>query len=709
MIDSRIIELLLQAGEHNNLPILVCKLVASLGKTVDVQTLDQLAIQLNAMKLQTEILDKLIDVLAEEDSAGAAYLGYKILVKQKKSSDAFSQLNRAIELTPVPNAWLLLARARTEAKAGNVKNAIVDLQNAFQTYPQYSFYAKAERLLAKLITNENFQPKRKFKLALLGSVTTSMLKPVLQASCFAAGLQVEIYEGLFGSYQQEILNSESALYEFKPDVVLIINTHRDLHLRPVDESFDIEKTADAQRGLWNSLKQNCSCHIIQTSISYPENTGWSALESQLKFGRRRNIDAYNLSLSNVPAGVSWLDVNSLADDFGLAIEDNFQWAKTKQFPATNSLPTFADMITSHCKAVFGLSAKVLALDLDNTVWGGVIGEDGVDGIQIGMDTPLGEGYALLQTYAKELKQRGVVLVACSKNNPEDALAPFENRADMILKRDDFVAFVANWQDKATNLKQIADDLSLGLDSFVFVDDNPLERAWVRAELPTVAVPECKKNPWDMLKALKRGMYFPAVQITKEDLRRHGSYAATVAKKNIEKSGQSLDDFLAGLDMKSIHAHVDDSTIVRATQLTNKTNQFNLTTKRYTQAQLEEQVSSDSWWCHQFKLIDKFGDHGIVGLIIAEKGDVWNIDTWLMSCRVLGRSMEQFMFQILLNAAKQAGAKQILGKYIPTAKNGLVKDHYIKLGFAETKNQGEFIFDINPKDDYNCKFIADYNA
>ena len=704
---QHIISLALRANTPSKLIDDVCQLIGLCDEN-DFQMIDQLVIQINSMKLESEIANSLVTNLSSLDSAQAAYLNFKILTKQKCASRALEQLNRAIELSPVPSAVLLFARARITAKSNDFNSAILDAQQALKTYPNYSTYAKVDRLIGKLIQSDSFNPKRKFKLALLGSVTTSMLRSVLQASCFAANLQVEIYEGLFGSYKQEILDPGSRLYEFKPDVALIINTYRDLHLAPVDENFDACKQADQQRNLWQKLKQNSACHIIQTSIALPNFDSWSMLEDQLASGRRKNIQAYNLELSQVPQGVSWIDVSSLSADFGLVVDDETQWAKTKQFPAASSLPTFADIITAHCKAVFGLSSKVLALDLDNTLWGGVIGEDGIDGIHIGPDTPLGEGYSLLQTYAKELKQRGIVLVACSKNNFEDAIAPFKSRDDMVLKQEDFVAIVANWQDKASNLKQIAEDLSLGIDSFVFLDDNPLERAWIRAELPSVAVPECKKDPWDMLRALKRGMYFPAVQITNEDLRRHISYAATVAKKNIEKTGQSLDDFLNSLDMKSVHLPVCESSIVRATQLTNKTNQFNLTTKRYTQAQLELQMKSDNWWCHQFRLIDKFGDHGIIGLVFAEKGETWNIDTWLMSCRVLGRSMEKFMFQILCNAAKTAGAKRIVGSYIPTTKNSLVKDHYLNLGFEPTACDNEFVYDLAKHKDYNCEFISDEN-
>jgi FkbH-like protein len=342
----------------------------------------------------------------------------------------------------------------------------------------------------------------------------------------------------------------------------------------------------------------------------------------------------------------------------------------------------------------GLSSKVLVVDLDNTLWGGIIGEDGLGGIRIGPPTPEGEAYQDLQRFLKELQERGVLLAVCSKNNPTDAESPFRSHADMILKLEDFVAFRASWQDKATGLRSIAEELSLGLDSFVFLDDNPLERAWVRTNLPQVIVPEGGCTPWSLLSSLQRGAYFEAIALTAEDLDRKVSYQSTAAIRVAGSSGVPLEDFLRGLHMQSAHGAVDATTVLRVAQLVNKTNQFNVTSRRYSADEVARMTASPHWWCHWFRLADRFGDHGLIGVLFARiERDAWFVDTWLMSCRVLGRRMEEFMCGQLLAAAEAAGARTVHGEYVRTEKNGMVSDLYPRMGFVPDGDEGRFRLDI----------------
>ncbi|MCY2991360.1 MAG: HAD-IIIC family phosphatase [Planctomycetota bacterium] len=347
----------------------------------------------------------------------------------------------------------------------------------------------------------------------------------------------------------------------------------------------------------------------------------------------------------------------------------------------------------------------MVLDLDNTLWGGVIGEDALGSIRVGPPTAEGEGYLELQKYVKELQQRRVLLAVCSKNNLADAELPFRAHDAMHLRLEDFAAFVANWQDKATNLEVIAGDLSLGLDSFVFLDDNPLERALVRARLPQVVVPECGKTPWGMLAALRRGLHFETLTLTPEDRDRHASYRSTSARKSLEMSSASLDDLLR-LEMGAEHGPIDEQTLPRVTQLINKTNQFNLTSRRYTEAQVRSLTQSSNWWGRWFRLADRFGNHGLVGVMLARIEERrWIIDNWLMSCRVLGRKLEDFMLCVLLSAAQERDAIEVLGEYAPTEKNRLVRDLYPKLGFTPVAEDSyHYVLNVAGQPARSCEFM-----
>jgi acyl carrier protein len=592
----------------------------------------------------------------------------------------------------------------------NSTEAIVNAQTALRQYPDYAFYVKNEKLLEKLTASEAWQPARKTKAAILGSSTTALLAPVLRASAFREGVQLDIYEGIYGNFQQEILDPDSGLYRFKPDLVLLLPNHFDLALPPVGGLQRALDYCGRLRELWGLLLGRHPCHIVQVGFETPHSGAWGNMEYTLPEGRRRAIVAANLALSErLPAGVSFLDINAAAAQFGQRFFSQSEWYSARQYPASAALPLIADHLYSHCAAALGLGKKVLVLDLDNTLWGGVIGEDSLGGIRIGPPTALGEGYVELQKYVKDLQHRGVLLAVCSKNNPADAELPFLKHDAMHLKLGDFAAFVANWQDKATNLRTIAEELSLGLDSFVFLDDNPVERALVRRQLPQVAVPECGQNPWDMTAALQRGMYFEGLSLTDEDLRRHESYRGIAARKAMESAAPSLDDFLRDLQMTVEHGPIDDATLTRVAQLINKTNQFNLTARRYTEEQVKAMAESPTWWCHWFRLADRFGNHGLIGVILAEKGRfAWHVDTWLMSCRVLGRKVEEFMCHCLLSAALADGAAEVVGHYAPTAKNALVKNLYTQLGFQSVDDESgsiKYVFDLNAKHIKPCDYVV----
>jgi FkbH-like protein len=439
------------------------------------------------------------------------------------------------------------------------------------------------------------------------------------------------------------------------------------------------------RELWDVLFQRLSCRIVQHSFDLPAQRSFGYLSHALAGGQIAMLREVNRRLlQDVPKGFALLDLEGVQARATAPWSDDKYWHLAKQHPAAAAVPTLVDHQAALIRAHLGLSKKVLAFDLDNTLWGGVIGEDGLEGIDIGPPSAVGEAYQALQQYAKELKSRGVLLAVCSKNNEADAKLPFEKHDATVLHLDDFAVFRANWEDKPSNLRAAAEQLQLGLDSFVFVDDNPMARALVRRELPEVAVPELPNDPTKFVEAIDRRMYFETLTLSAEDRSRHRTYQENTARRESREKAASLDDFLRELEMEAEVGPVDETVLARVVQLLGKTNQFNLTTRRHGEVRVREMMVSPRYWTQYFKLRDRFGDNGLVGLTIAHQPDdeaaTWEIDTWLMSCRVIGRKLEEMMLATMADAAREHGIQMLRGVYIPTAKNSMVADLFGRLGF-----------------------------
>ncbi|MCG3178509.1 MAG: hypothetical protein BIFFINMI_00837 [Phycisphaerae bacterium] len=697
---------LLQDCPTDRLGPAAAEAVALFAAGANVPAVDALADLLESRLGDPAAIGRVGDLLAEGPTPMAKLLAGRLLTLAARTDDAIAACTQALASLPGIEPDALAQRARLLAKAKRFEEAAADLQAALTAYPPYPFFVKSERLIERIIASGLWQPRRKIKLAVLASSTTALLAPLLRASCFRNGVQADVYEGPYGAIHQEILDPGSGLYRFAPDAVLILVNSRDLALPP---SGGMQQAADfcgQLRARWSQLRDRLPCHVIQVGFDCPPAGAWGALEEMIPDGRRRVLaEANRLLLADLPPYVSFIDPGEVALQFAGPFHNAVEWHTARQYPASAALPLLADHVAAHCQAVLGLTAKVLVMDLDNTMWEGIIGEDGLGGIKIGPPSPQGEGRLELQRYAKELQGRGILLAVCSKNSLANAESPFRSHDSMLLKLEDFVAFAANWQDKASNLRAMAEELSLGLDSFVFLDDSPIERAWVRRELPQVIVPECGPAPWDMLAALRRGMYFESLALTKEDFERHRSYKANADRRRTEQAAGSLEDFLRGLELTARHGPVDEAALARVAQLTNKTSQFNLTTRRYTEEQVRAMAESPDWWCRWFRLTDKFGDYGLIGVIFARTGETWEIDTWLMSCRALGRQLEQFMCRVLADAARTGGASAIRGQYIPTARNGLVKDHYAELGFKSESEEGRFLLDLSAASIPTCDFIS----
>lgn len=656
----------------------------------DAETMEILAGELKpaVAGLTPDDLNSLLETLPPD--ANTAYL-CALLAVEIDSSRASAAWERFFAQHYSYDPFHRLAYARALAAEGRFPDAAGQLRLALSQPLRYGFFPRAEKLI-RTVAGQTSGHLRQVRVAVLGTSTTNLFIPVLEALCFRDRIRAQFYQGLYGAIDQEILDPNSGLASFRPDIVFLLGHWRDLALPPVVSQVSelVGQVADRQKTLWERLSIQFACHVVQHGFDFPAEDPYGPLSRSLPGGRARVIAAINQRLEEIaPSYVSVLDTASVQRHAGSdRWEDAAQWHNFKQHPASEALPDLAEMQQAHLRAVLGLTRKVLVVDLDNTLWKGVIGEDGLQGIQIGPGTAAGEAHHRLQEYLRDLKTRGILLALCSKNNPEDARLPFEKHEHMVLRLDDFAAFHANWNDKVRNLREIAERLSLGLDSFVFLDDSPLEREWVRSQLPQVAVVELGSSVFHYVRDLDRARHFFALSLSKEDLARAEQYRTESQREILRSSSQSLDEFLSQLKLEASVVSVSHANLARVTQLANKTNQFNLTTRRYTEAQIERLASDEGAWAGAFHLSDRMGSYGLIGLTFcvpaeSSKGSQrrWEIETWLMSCRALGRQMERFMLDRLLEAAAESQIREIVGVYRPTPKNSLVANLYEDLGFS----------------------------
>ena len=543
----------------------------------------------------------------------------------------------------------------------------------------------AEAPPAKLGT----QPVR---LAILGSSTTAHLHAPIRVAGLRRNIWITTYEPSYGQYLQEILDPGSGLHAFKPTALLFAldarhmaqGMHAGLGQDAAQQA--LAAATETLTGAWRAAREAFGCPIMQQAFIDPFPAMLGNNEHRLPGSRSALIASLNAALRPLAEqeGVDVVAVDHAMQRDGLtAWYDPALWHRSKQEITPAAGPTYGELVGRLIAARQGRSYKCLVLDLDNTLWGGVIGDDGMDGIVIGQGSPLGEGFAELQAYAKDLARRGVILAVSSKNDEQNALEPFEKHPEMVLRRGDIASFRANWTDKAANIRALAQDLNIGLDSLVFLDDNPAERIQVREELPMVAVPEVPDDPAMIPHILADAGYFESLSITADDLQRSAQYQENIAREQHRASASDMEGFLRGLAMKMVWRHFDTLGMQRIVQLINKTNQFNLTTRRYTDEDVAAIIADDHAFGLQIRLLDRFGDNGIIAIIIGRMTDpgIVTIDTWLMSCRVLGRQVEATTLNLVAAQALALGATTLRGVYIPTAKNGMVRDHYARLGFT----------------------------
>ena len=543
-----------------------------------------------------------------------------------------------------------------------------------------------------------FPGTKPVRLAVLGSSTMDHLLPAIRVGGLRRSIAIETYAASYGNYLQELIDPASPLAGFRPTTVLFALDQRHLMGAPrsdrdqasADEA--VESAAIRVRDLWRLARERLGAGIIQQTVlpAFPALIGSN--EHRLPGSPQHMTIRLNERLRALAdaEGVALLAIDARAAQDGLdAWHDPVLWHRAKQELSPAAAPVYGDLVGRLLAAQQGRSAKCLVLDLDNTLWGGVIGDDGMEGIVLGQGSALGEAHVAFQEYARELSRRGVILAVCSKNDEANALQPFEAHPDMLLRRSDIACFVANWQDKAANLKRIARELAIGIDALVFVDDNPFERDIVRRELPMVAVPELPEDPALWPRCLADAGYFEAVQVTAADIARSGQYQANLRRESLKASATDMTGYLRSLDMELRWNRFDAIGLQRIVQLINKTNQFNLTTRRHDEGEVQAIMAEPGSVTLQLRLLDRFGDNGIIGIVIGRMEDAGSdmvVDTWLMSCRVLGRQVEQASLNLLAEQARLAGAKRLIGQYRPTPKNDMVREHFPKLGFTPMPDQ-----------------------
>tara|TARA_B100001093_G_scaffold520294_1_gene614390 strand:- start:10398 stop:12185 length:1788 start_codon:yes stop_codon:yes gene_type:complete len=571
-----------------------------------------------------------------------------------------------------------------------MKENIIELLN----YPfDSSMILRKRKAIRKELIKENLPFNLKF--AVLGGSTTSELIKIIELFLLKNGFSVSFYESEYNKYYEDSIFENQDLLNFEPDLIYIHTTHHNISEYPSinDSKQDIEIIYKNEirkfKSIWSSLKKY-NCPIIQNNFDLPINRSLGSLDSCDPHGKtfflnRLNIDFANEAQKNKSLHIN--DINYLSSMLGLKNwHDKNLWHSAKYAISFQAIPVLSNKIAGIILSILGRSKKCIVLDLDNTCWGGVIGDDGLNGIKLGNETAQGEAYKVFQSYIKELKQRGIILSVCSKNNHEIAKEAFTH-SDSVLSFDDFTSFKANWEPKYSNIEKIASEINIGLDSLVFIDDNAMERNIVESQLPAVSVPNVGNNILDYIDHIENNNYFEILNLSSDDLSRNKFYSENVQRNKQKSSFDNYNDYLVSLNMKAEIKPFCNVYIDRITQLINKTNQFNLTTKRYKLNEIESISKDDTYISLYGKLEDKFGDNGLISVIIGEIVDkTCIIDTWLMSCRVIKRNMELAMFDMLIRECNLRKITKIIGVFKGTKKNNMVSTLFSDLGFSLVKEE-----------------------
>ncbi len=551
---------------------------------------------------------------------------------------------------------------------------------------------KKRQIKKKLLEQPNLQEKR---VAILSGSTIGEIKDILEIFLLVYGIKPTFYIGAYSRFYEESVFENSALDDFDPEIIYIHTSTKNIlefpHASNTIEQTDslIKTTFQRFESTWDCLSSKYSCPIIINNFEMLPYRIMGNADSYNQNGRIKFIINLNALISeyvNKHSNIYVNDINYLSSRYGLDKWCNSSnWYLYKYALAIDAIPDLCQNIANIVKAILGKNKKALVLDLDNTLWGGVIGDDGVDNIQLGIETPKGFAYSEFQEYLKAVSELGIMLNVCSKNEEKIAETGFDHPSS-ILKRDDFISFKANWEPKHANIEAIAREINIGTDSLVFVDDNPAERELIKKYVPDIGVVEISK-PEFYIRELDRSGFFEVTSLSQEDLRRNDTYKQNASRESSIAEFSDYEDYLKSLSMIFHICSFNETNILRVTQLINKTNQFNFTTRRYTEAEISEISNDRSYVTLCGRLEDKFGDNGIItAMIVRIDGKRAYLDLWVMSCRVFKRGVEYSMLNCIIDRLKRMGIKELFGIYIPTAKNVILKDFYTNVGFNKVDSE-----------------------
>jgi FkbH-like protein len=544
----------------------------------------------------------------------------------------------------------------------------------------------------------NAQP---YRLAILRSFTVEPLIPLLRTAAFAAGIDLELYTSEFNAHAQDLLDADSRLYSFAPDAVILATRTPDVApelwhdgARLADEQVEaiLQRVTTQFRQWISAFRSRSKASVIVHGLEQPLAAASGILDRLSAHSQTAAIARLNDAIGALTRefrGVYFLDYDSLVATHGrTSWHDERRWL-TVRLPIAGS--HLIDLVREWLRFVHPLTGKVakaLVVDLDNTLWGGIIGEDGFNGIRIGAEYP-GAAFQHFQRALLDLHHRGILLAICSKNNPDDALEVIDRHPGMLVRREHFSAMRINWKDKAENLRELAAELNIGVDALAFVDDNPVERDLVRRRVPEVAVIDLPADPLRYVAALRACPLFERLALSNEDRQRADLYAAQQERADLERTVTSREDFLRSLEQEAEVAPVSAATLARVAQLTQKTNQFNLTTRRYSEEEVDGMARRAGWTVLSIAVRDRYGDNGLVGVAITTDADeVCEVDTFLLSCRVIARTVETALLSVISEQARARACRALRGVYIPTRKNAPCKDFYVSHGFTQVRTEGD---------------------
>ena len=590
-----------------------------------------------------------------------------------------------------------LSKSRLEA-AVSLDGCLCTLRDQVKTHPLLGFELEMLGRFLRDLPNADESIMPLIRVAIISGFTSDPIASAMRVALLAEGFRAEVYEAPFGVYRQEILSPKSTLYAFNPEIILVVGPTTDIADLPVgavsqdDIDSELDSEVERWRLLWTELSKQSTAVILQHTFEIPDVAYLGTAERGAAWSPLKFITTLNERLIESSHGsVHWVDVDNLAAKIGRRNwhDPRFRHHGKLAFSPI-FLPEYMSLLRGALRSGLGRTRKALIVDLDNTLWGGVIGDDGIDGISLGPDTPVGEAYQAFCRYIGDLGRRGVILGICSKNEMENVVEVFRKHPHMPIRLDEFAVIRCNWENKASNLAAIASELNIDISAIVFVDDNPAECELVRQTHPAIHVIQMDGDPTSFISRLDCEHLFDSQHFSKEDIKRSNSYQARAKSVALQASAPDLETFLMSMKMHGEFRKARHEDIPRLAQMEMKTNQFNVTTRRWSAEQISQFIIDKEYDVFTFQLSDCHTDHGLVGsLFVSYRDKDVQILSWLLSCRVFSRTCEEFMMAELVTLAERRGFNRIIGEYIPSEKNKVIANLFVRLGFVDIDNNRLF--------------------